>query len=113
MTQSGSHLKHGRRAARSAPPTLPKVPTGIAGLDQITSGGLPAGRTTLICGAAGSGKTLFAAEFLVNGARLYGEPGVFFAFEESARELAENVMSLGFDLPRLMAKNLLAIDHVV
>jgi circadian clock protein KaiC len=91
---------------------LAKTPTGIAGLDEITGGGLPRGRPTLVCGAAGCGKTLFAIEFLVRGAIDYGEPGVFMSFEETAKELAENVRSLGFDLDDLEAKNQLAIDQV-
>ena len=83
---------------------LPKSPTGIPGVDEITGGGLPEGRPTLVCGAAGCGKTLFAMEFLVNGAIEYGEPGVFVAFEENAEELAQNVASLGFDLKDLIKK---------
>ena len=78
---------------------LPKCPTGIAGLDEITGGGLPRGRPTLVCGGAGCGKTLLAMEFLVRGATQFDEPGVFMAFEETAEELAKNVASLGFDLP--------------
>ena len=91
---------------------LPKVQTGITGLDEITGGGLPQGRPTLVCGEAGSGKTLLAAEFIVRGARDFGEPGVFMAFEEKAGELATNVASLGFDLAKLQADGLLRIDHV-
>ena len=93
----------------SAPKTLPKSRTGIRGLDEITGGGLPAGRPTLVCGGAGCGKTLLAMEFLVRGATEYGEPGVFMAFEETGEELTENVASLGFDLQALVAsKKLLA-----
>jgi circadian clock protein KaiC len=95
-----------------APLTLAKVPTGIAGLDAITGGGLPQGRPTLLCGTAGSGKTLLALEFLVRGAIHYDEPGLFVAFEETADELAMNVRSLGFDLDKLVRENKLAIDHV-
>ena len=91
---------------------LPKCPTGIQGLDEITGGGLPRGRPTLVCGAAGCGKTLFAIEFLVRGVIQHGEPGVFMAFEETAPELTANVRSLGFDLDDLVARNQLAIDHV-
>ena len=91
---------------------LPKAPSGIDGLDEITGGGLPRGRPTLVCGGAGCGKTLFAMEFLVRGAVQYGEPGVFMAFEETAEELAANVASLGFDLKRLEAQKKLAIDYV-
>ncbi|GAA4740536.1 circadian clock protein KaiC [Flavisolibacter ginsenosidimutans] len=91
---------------------MPKTPTGIRGLDEITGGGLPTGRPTLICGAAGCGKTLFAAEFIVRGATEHGEPGVFIAFEEKAEELAINVASLGFDLAKLQKDGLVRIDHV-
>ena len=80
-------------------PMLAKCPTGIAGLDEVTGGGLPQGRPTLVCGGAGCGKTLLAIEFLVRGATQFGEPGVFMAFEETAEELAANVRSLGFDWP--------------
>ena len=81
---------------------LPKAPTGIAGLDEITGGGLPKGRPTLICGGPGCGKTLLATEFLVRGATQFGEPGVFISFEETGEELAQNVRSLGFDLDALV-----------
>jgi circadian clock protein KaiC len=96
----------------AAPGELVKCPTGIQGLDEITGGGLPRGRTTLICGGAGSGKTLFGVEFLVRGARDYDEPGVFMAFEETAKELDENVRSLGFNLAALEEQQKLVIDHV-
>ena len=89
-----------------------KSPTGIKGLDEITNGGLPKGRPTLVCGAAGCGKTLFAMEFLVRGATQYNEPGVFMSFEETAEELTKNVASLGFDLNRLAASKRLLIDYV-
>lgn len=92
--------------------SLPKVLTGIQGLDEITDGGLPKGRPTLVCGNAGCGKTLFAMEFLVRGATLYNEPGVFMAFEETAEELTINVASLGFDLEELVSQNKLVLDHV-
>ena len=91
---------------------LEKCPTGIRGLDEITKGGLPRGRPTLICGGAGSGKTLFAMEFLMRGARDYGEPGVFMTFEETPEDLAKNFISLGFDLPDMMSRGLIATDHV-
>jgi circadian clock protein KaiC len=91
---------------------LPKAPTGIRGLDEITGGGLPQGRPTLICGSAGCGKTLFGMEFLVKGAAEFGEPGVFLAFEESEEELAQNVRSLGFDLDRLVAEGKVVVDYV-
>jgi circadian clock protein KaiC len=91
---------------------LPKSPTGIPGMDEITGGGLPKGRPTLVAGSAGCGKTLFAMEFLVNGAMQYNEPAVFVAFEESAEELAQNVASLGFDLNELIKRKKLIIDYV-
>ena len=94
------------------PSGIRKAPTGIAGLDEITAGGLPAGRPTLICGSAGCGKTLMAMEFLVRGATEFGEPGVFMSFEEGAEELAENVRSLGFDLDELAAQEKLVVDYV-
>jgi circadian clock protein KaiC len=87
-----------------------KAPTGITGFDEVTGGGLPRGRPTLVAGAAGSGKTLFGIEFLVRGARDYGEPGVLIAFEEAESDLATNVASLGFDLEQLEEDGLLAID---
>jgi len=96
----------------SPPASLLKCPTGIQGLDEITCGGLPHGRTTLVCGGAGCGKTLLGIEFLVRGAMLHNEPGVFFAFEETAEELAQNVRSLGFDLDDLIEKKKLAVDYI-
>src|SRR3982751_4873749 len=92
--------------------SLPKAPTGILGLDEITQGGFPRGRPTLICGSAGAGKTLLAMEFLVRGATEYNEPGVFMAFEETAPELAQNVRSLGFDLEKLIRQKKMAVDFV-
>jgi circadian clock protein KaiC len=100
------------RPARRETRTLPKAPTGIEGLDQITLGGLPKGRPTLVCGGAGCGKTLLAMEFLVRGATQYGEPGAFIAFEETGPELAENVRSLGFDLDKLVADGKVAVEHI-
>jgi len=91
---------------------LPKCPTGIQGLDEITSGGLPRGRPTLVCGGAGCGKTLLAAEFLVRGATQFGEPGVFMSFEETEPELRANVASLGFDLAGLVRRKKILVDHV-
>jgi len=91
---------------------LPKTLTGIKGLDEITQGGLPENRPTLICGPAGCGKTLFSIEFLVHGAREFNEPGVFVAFEEKAEELTTNVASLGFDLDQLRADGMIRLDHV-
>jgi len=92
--------------------SLPKASTGILGLDEITGGGLPRGRPTLICGSAGCGKTLMAMEFLVHGAVEFGEPGVFLAFEETADDLVQNVRSLGFDLDALVDQKKLLIDYV-
>ena len=99
---------------KSTSPTagLPKCPTGIQGLDEITGGGLPRGRPTLVCGGTGCGKTLLAAEFLVRGAVQFGEPGVFMAFEETEAELKANVASLGFDLAGLIRRKKIAIDYV-
>ena len=91
---------------------LPKAPSGISGLDEITLGGLPRGRPTLVCGAAGCGKTLLAMEFLLRGAEQYGETGVFMAFEETEQDLAQNVRSLGFDLEKLVAENKISVDYV-
>ncbi len=99
-------------AREDRPGELPKAPTGIGGLDEITCGGVPRGRATLVCGPAGCGKTLLAMEFLVRGITAYDEPGVFVAFEESADDLAANFGSLGFDLDQLKADGRLVIDHV-
>ena len=96
----------------SPAPHLPKCPTGIHGLDEITAGGLPRGRPTLVCGGAGCGKTLFAMEFLVRGAVQFGEPGVFMSFEETEAELKSNVASLGFDLADLVLHKKIALDYV-
>ena len=90
-------------------PGLEKAPTGIAGLDQITEGGLPRGRVSLVAGSAGAGKTLLGLEFLVAGARQYGEPGVLVSFEESAEKVTLNVRSLGFDLDELQRDDLLTV----
>jgi circadian clock protein KaiC len=92
--------------------SLSKVPTGITGFDEITEGGLPKGRVSLVAGAAGSGKTVFAMSFLVNGARLYGEHGLFVSFEETSRDLEQNFASQGFDLKALESQGLLALDHI-
>lgn len=91
---------------------LPKSPSGISGLDEITGGGLPKGRPTLVCGAAGCGKTLLSMEFLVRGATQYNEPGVFMSFEEKSEEVATNVASLGFDLNALAADKKIALEYV-
>src|SRR5262249_6617110 len=100
------------RNRKSAKQALGKAPTGILGLDEITGGGLPRGRPTLVCGGAGCGKTLFAVEFLVRGVLEHGEPGVFMAFEETGEELTQNVRSLGFDVEELVAQEKLVIDYV-
>ena len=101
-----------RAVAAKTVERLEKAPTGIVGLDEITLGGLPRGRATLICGTAGCGKTMLGVEFLVNGIRDYGEPGVFVAFEETKNELVVNSASLDFDLGKLVREGKLAIDHV-
>ena len=101
-----------KNTGQAARHPLPKAPTGIQGLDEITFGGLPRGRPTLISGGAGSGKTLFGVEFLVRGATQYSEPGVLVSFEESIEDLTKNAASLGFDLPRLVADKKLFLDHV-
>ena len=92
--------------------SIEKAPTGIHGFDEITGGGLPKGRPTLLCGGAGCGKTLFSLHFLVRGAVEYGEPGVMLAFEEREHDLIENVASLGFDLGELVERNLISLDHI-
>ena len=92
--------------------TLPKSPTSIQGFDEITGGGLPKGRPTLVCGGAGCGKTLFAMEFLVRGATLYDEPGVFISFEETEKELTANVTSMGFDLAGLIKHKKIWLQHI-
>jgi len=101
-----------RKQPKHTPTTLPKSPTGITGLDEITGGGLPSGRPTLVCGSAGCGKTMLAMEFLMRGATQFGEPGVFMMFEENAQELTANVRSLGFDLDQLVAQKKILLDHV-
>jgi len=103
---------HKKKARQPSSRTLPKSLTGIQGLDEITGGGLPSGRPTLVSGGAGSGKTLFGLEFLVRGATQYGEPGVFMSFEETILDLTKNAASLGFDLGRLVTDKKLFLDHV-
>ena len=93
-----------QKARQPSSKTLPKASTGIQGLDEITGGGLPNGRPTLVSGGAGSGKTLFGLEFLVRGATQYNEPGVCSSFEETIPDLTQNAASLGFDLDRLVAE---------
>jgi len=106
MVKPKQHAKTNQSAG------LQKSPTGITGLDQITGVGLPRGRPTLICGGAGCGKTLLAMEFLVHGATRFNEPGVFMSFEETARDLTQNVASLGFDLNDLVAHKQIVLDFV-
>jgi circadian clock protein KaiC len=101
-----------RRSEREKPPQLEKAQTGIAGFDQITNGGLPKGRPTIVCGGPGCGKTMFAMEFLVRGATEFKEPGVLMTFEETGDEMTKNVASLGFDLKALAARKKLMLDYV-
>ncbi len=101
-----------KTSAGTGLPSLNKTPTGITGLDEITFGGLPTGRPTLICGSAGCGKTLLSLEFIIKGAMLFNEPGVFMAFEEKTEELAMNVASLGFDLKKLEKNKKIKLDYV-
>ncbi len=96
----------------NVPGELPKTLTGISGLDDVTGGGLPRGRSTLVCGPAGCGKTLLAMEFIVRGISQFDEPGVFVAFEETVEDLTANVASLGFDLAQLEADGKLVVDHI-
>jgi circadian clock protein KaiC len=105
MAKKGTRLK-------STATVLAKCPTGIQGLDEITGGGFPRGRPTLVCGGAGCGKTLLAAEFIVRGVAQFGEPGVFMAFEETEVELKANVASLGFDLAGLVRRKKILVDYV-
>jgi len=106
------NMKQTRKSSQSLDRALPKCPTGIAGFDEITLGGLPRGRPSLICGGAGCGKTLFGIEFLARGAQDFGEPGVCISFEETAEDLAQNAVSLGFDLKALERANKLVIDYI-
>lgn len=112
MPQSIAVKRAPRSASSSSLPVLKKVPTGIAGFDEVTGGGIPEGRTTLVCGAAGCGKTLFGMQFLIRGALEHREPGVFVAFEETEDDLAKNVASLGFNVKDLEERKLLCVDHV-
>jgi circadian clock protein KaiC len=99
----------GKGAAVSS---LPKAATGISGFDEVTLGGLPDGRPTLVCGGPGCGKTLFAMTFLVNGATHFDEPGVFMSFEEASEDLVQNVVSLGYDVQSLVDQKRIAMDYV-
>jgi len=105
-------MKQTRKSSQPPDRALPKCPTGIAGFDEITLGGLPRGRPSLICGGAGCGKTLFGIEFLARGAQDFGEPGVCISFEETAEDLAQNAISLGFDLKALERANKVVIDYI-
>jgi circadian clock protein KaiC len=113
---SETHRQAPRSSKAAARPAsfhpIPKAPTGIQGLDEITGGGLPRGRPTLVCGGPGCGKTILAMEFLMNGARQYGEPGVFLSFEESVEDLTLNFASLGFDARSVSARKHLVFDYV-
>jgi circadian clock protein KaiC len=104
--------RHTARRRSRPVPALEKVPSGIAGLDKLTHGGLPRGRPTLVCGGPGSGKTLMAMQFLVRGALDHDEPGVLLAFEETADDLAKNFASLGFRLDELIAQKKLVVDFI-
>ncbi len=101
-----------RQVKKNNTVVLEKTPTGINGFDEITHGGLPAKRPSLICGEAGAGKTLFSIEYIVRGALQFNEPGVIMAFEEKAEDLELNVASLGFNLKKMQKDGLLWIDHV-
>ena len=114
VARSGAQGASAVAAGFDAPPgaPVPKAPSGIDGLDEITAGGLPRGRPSLVIGGPGCGQTMLAAEFIVQGATRFGEPGVFMMFEETADELVANVRSLGFDLDGLVAEGKVAIDYV-
>ena len=107
-----AHIAMAANSVKSRGTSLAKTPTGIQGLDEITFGGLPKGRPTLICGSAGCGKTLLSMEFLVQGAELFNEPGVFMAFEETEEDLRKNDTSLVYDLKELSDRKKLVVDHV-
>jgi circadian clock protein KaiC len=112
MNRTRAEKRDRIRPKSDVAPGLEKCPTGIVGFDRITFGGLPRARPTLICGGPGCGKTMFALEFLIRGAVEFGEAGVFVSFEETAKDLRENVSSLGVDLAALVDKKLMVIDHV-
>src|SRR5687768_17208224 len=100
------------RQSRAAGPGLQKAPSGIRGLDEITHGGLPKGRPTLVCGGPGCGKSLLGVEFLIRGATEHGEPGVLMSFEETEDDIKKNVASLGFDLDELLRQKKIFLDYV-
>src|SRR5882757_3946806 len=102
--------RNGHAPARAE--RLEKARTGIAGFDEVTNGGVPKGRPTIVCGGPGCGKTMFAMEFLVRGARQFNEPGVLMTFEETSDEMTRNVESLGFDLNSLVDRKKLFLDYV-
>ncbi len=102
-----------RTKSTSIPHQLSKCPTGIKGFDQITEGGLPENRTTLLCGGAGTGKTLWGLDFLINGASIYNEPGVFMSFEETEDELYKDVASLNLDLRGLVLQKKIHLEYVL
>jgi circadian clock protein KaiC len=110
MTPAPSHTPDGHPRAPSAELPIQKAPTGIAGFDEITGGGLPAGRATLLLGGPGAGKTVFALETLVNAARQWREPGIFVAFEENSRQIIGNAATFGWDLPALEQERLFFLD---
>lgn len=112
MTSGTASLDRDVHRRPLAAAALRKSPTGIVGLDEVTGGGLPYGRSTLICGPAGCGKTLLALEFLVRGIRDFDEPGVFIAVEESVGELVQNVASMGFDLEQMQDDGKLVMEHI-
>ena len=108
MTTATKNITKRPRVAKEH--AIEKRPTGIAGFDSITGGGLPVGRTTLVLGAPGAGKTVFALECLVNGARYNREPGIFVAFEESTKQIIANAATFGWDLPALERDKLFFLD---
>jgi circadian clock protein KaiC len=112
MTSTTRRTSRRRARGTPVPLALPKVSTGIRGFDDVTDGGLPRGRPTLIAGGPGCGKTLFGLEFVMRGAVEFGEPGVFVTFEEPPHDLALNVRSLGYDLERLVKNKRVAIEYV-
>src|SRR5215467_14225178 len=101
-----------KKAPARRPPPLPKCPTGIKGFDEITEGGLPRSRTTLLSGGTGTGKTLFCISFLINGVTKYEEPGILMSFEETEEELYQDVATLNLDLRGLVAKKRIHVEHV-
>src|SRR5687768_18111235 len=100
------------RKRSTTPRSVPKAPTGIQGLDEVTHGGLPKGRPTLVCGGPGCGKSLMGIEFLIRGAMQFVEPGVLMTFEETEEDIKKNVASLGFDLEQLVRDKKIVVDHV-